>query len=484
MNRDRCNATVSGLLVNEHPLVPTPSSAGAKSLLMIVPWLVMGGADRFNLNLVQQLSGRGWQVSIATTERSDDPWYDEFAPCCSEIFLLHRMLEFQEYPEFLKGLILSRRPEIVFISNSELGYLLLPYLRAFCPEPAYLDYCHSEELHWRDGGFPALSLQQREYLDATLVASAHLKGWMEGRGGAADRIFVCHINVDTWCWRPDPVARDRVRKLHGISGEAPVILYPARLTPEKQPLLFAETIRALAPRHPSLIAVVAGEGELKGELVRFVERHGLEARVLFLGSVPVAEMPALVAACDILFLPSLYEGISLAVYEAMACGLAVVTADVGGQRELVREGAGVLVYRTAERAAGAYLHALERLIADPSARKRMGAAARELVQGEFSLSHMADGFEALCLFAAANRRRSIPLDPSAATRSAQQGLVYLSALGRDAAAQGSIELPVRVRLYALIARFLNPFYFWCVGRRWRWVITLKNRIRKGMGVDG
>jgi glycosyltransferase involved in cell wall biosynthesis len=451
---------------------------------MIVPWLVMGGADRFNLNLVQQLSARGWQVSIATTEKSDDPWHDEFARCSAEIFLLHRMLEFNKYPEFLKELILSRRPEIVFISNSEMGYLLLPYLRAFCPEPVYLDYCHSEELHWRDGGYPALSVQQREYLDATLVASAHLKGWMEGRGGAADRIFVRHINVDTGCWRPDPVARGRVRKLYGISGEAPVILYPARLTPEKQPLLFAETIRTLASRHPSLVAVVAGDGELKGELVRFVERHGFEKRVLFLGSVPVAEMPALAAACDILFLPSLYEGISLAVYEAMACALAVVTADVGGQRELVREGAGVLVCGTAESAAGGYLQALERLIADPAARKGMGAAARELVEGEFSLSRMADGFEALCLAAASNRRRSLPLDPCAATRSAQRGLAYLRALGRDAAAPGSTGLPVSVRLYALIARLLNPLYFWCVGRRWRWVIALKNRVRKGMGVDG
>ena len=485
MSRDQYQSLPLGAAGQEPPSLPGEPSE-KRSLLMIVPWLVMGGADKFNLNLVQQLASRGWQVSIACTETGLDVWQDEFARYTPDIFLLHRTLELQDYPAFLRGLIDSREPEVVFISNSELGYLLLPYLRSCCPAPVYLDYCHSEELHWRDGGFPALSVRFREYLDATLVASGHLKQWMQGRGGDAERIFVRYINVDALHWRPDPSARREVRKRYGISEQAVVVLYAARLSPEKLPLLFAEVIRALAPRHPSLVALVAGEGELQAELAGYLESQGLAGRVTLLGNVPVLEMPALMAASDIFFLPSLYEGISLAVYEAMACGLAVVSADVGGQRELVRAGAGVLVAGGAGGAArDGYLEALAALLGDPAKRERMGQEARELVLREFSLVQMADGFEELCRRGVQQRRTRFPLlDAAAAEDSAGQAVAYLRAFGRDAAALGSLDLPLRVKLYARVTRLLNPLYFWCLDRQWRWVIALKNLIRKGMGVDG
>jgi len=484
MSRDRCEPLPAGS--GKEPPLPTGEPSGKRSLLMIVPWLVMGGADKFNLNLVQQLTSQGWQVTIASTETALDVWHDEFARYTPDIFLLHQTLELQDYPAFLRELILSREPDIVFISNSELGYLLLPYLRSCCPAPVYLDYCHSEELHWRDGGFPALSVRFRDYLDATLVASGHLNKWMQGRGGEAERIFVRYIGVDALHWHPDPSARREVRERLGIPGQAVVVLYAARLSPEKLPLLFAEVMRALVPGHPSLVVLVAGEGELQVELAGYLESQGLSGRVSLLGNVPVLEMPALMAASDIFFLPSLYEGISLAVYEAMACGLAVVSADVGGQRELVRAGAGVLVPGGAGGAArDGYLEALAALLGDAAQRFRMGQAARELVLREFSLPQMADGFEELCRWGAQNRRTEFPmLDAAAAEGSAGQAVAYLRAFGRDAAALGRLDLPFRVKLYARITRLLNPLYFWCLDRQWRWVIALKNLIRKGMGVDG
>lgn len=479
----KINAIISAH--NEADIIYSDRNNGMKKILLIVPWLVMGGADKFNLTLVQQLTSHGWRVLIVSTETGNDVWYDEFARYTVDIFLLHEMMELKEYPCFLRNLILSHQPEVVLISNSELGYLLLPYLRAYCPAQVFLDYCHSEEMHWRDGGFPALSLNYMNYLDATLVASAHLKQWMEGRGGAADRIFVRYVNVDTELWRPDLTARSKLRSYYGIAEDAVIILYAARLSPEKLPLLFAKCIKTLAAQGLSFVTLVAGDGELKADLERYVERHALKDQVLFVGNRPVTEMPALMAASDIFFLPSLYEGISVAVYEAMSSGLAVVAADVGGQRELVLNGAGVLITGGATRAAlKSYVEVLANLIADPAERQRMGKAARDLMHREFSLTKMVDGFVSLCEHAAKNRRSvtSVLEEPSA-DRSAEQAVEYIRAFGKSAVELHLINLPLKVKVYAWITHIFNPLYFWFLKRQWRWVIAFKNRIRKAMGVD-
>jgi len=69
-------------------------------LLMIVPWLNLGGADKFNLDLVRMLARAGWEVSILTTLISEDPWWQEFAKITPDIFMLHRFLAIEEYPNF------------------------------------------------------------------------------------------------------------------------------------------------------------------------------------------------------------------------------------------------------------------------------------------------------------------------------------------------------------------------------------------------
>ncbi len=95
------------------------------------------------------------------------------------------------------------------------------------------------------------------------------------------------------------------------------------------------------------------------------------------------------AAADVLFVPSRSEGISLALYEAMASGTPVVGARVGGQAELVTEDCGVLVERsTPAEEAVLYADAIEPLLRDPERRAAMGAAARARVETTFPLERL------------------------------------------------------------------------------------------------
>lgn len=360
-------------------------------LLMILPWLTMGGADKFNLDVLRQLVGRGWQVTIATTLKGDSPWFPEFARYTSDIFILQNFLRLVDYPRFLRYLIQSRRIDVVLISHSELGYLLLPYLRSYHHDVVFVDYNHIEEEYYKNGNYPRAAVDYQDMLDLNIVSSEHLRSWMIKRGAAEERIRVCYTNVDPEEWCPDPEERSRVRSELGLDGAIPAILYAARICAQKQPRVFAETMLRLVQEGRSFVALVAGDGPDFEWLRSFVERRDLGGYVRLLGAVTNERVKQLMSASDIFFLPSQWEGISLAIYEAMAVGAAIVGADVGGQRELVTPECGVLIPRSDEETeAQEYARILTKLLANPEWRQQLGQAARMRVSTHFRLDQMGE----------------------------------------------------------------------------------------------
>ncbi len=348
-----------------------------KRILMLLPWLVTGGADKFNLDLVEGLSAKNYEISICTTLPSNNPWLAYFAKFTPDIFNLPNFLELIDFPRFLLYLINSRQIETVLISNSYLGYQLLPFLRAHCPQTTFVDYTHMEEPHWKSGGHARASVGYQELLDLHIVTSHYLKQWMIEQGGNPERIEVCTINVDPNVWNP----------IH-FDHSHPLILYAGRITAQKRPHVFAEIIRRLVSEEKlNFICLVAGDGPDLPSLKEFVNGHDLQNHVRFLGEVSPDRMKELQAAADIFLLPSAYEGISLAIYEAMAMQTVPVGADVGGQRELVTPECGYLIPHGAQEIEE-YVTALKQLIQFPQQRQSMAIAGRQRIINHFSLDKM------------------------------------------------------------------------------------------------
>jgi glycosyltransferase involved in cell wall biosynthesis len=149
-------------------------------------------------------------------------------------------------------------------------------------------------------------------------------------------------------------------------------------------------IRRAVDLGADLDLVIVGDGPDRQHLQFTIAELGLEDRVELAGRRPVAEVARMLAAADLFLHTSTSEGISNAVLEAMAAGLPVVTTDVGGMAEVVREGVdGSLVPIRAVPATGAALH---RLAADPSLRAAMGREARQRVLDRFRLDQQIDAF--------------------------------------------------------------------------------------------
>lgn len=388
-SRDQPHAEVREDIPIENPL---EKPAGTTRVLFLVPWLEMGGVDKFNLDLIRMLSRRGYEFTVVATGRAENAWMSAFTALTPDVFCLPQFLSYADHPRFLDYLIESRQIDAVLMSNSRLAYLLTPYLQARHPHLALLDYNHMVMEDWIDGGYPRMAVRLGRLLDLNVVNTEHLKQWMVARGADPERLEVCHCNVDTEEWDPDEYDRDAIRQDLGVDAETAILLFVGRVTEQKRPLVFAKIVEQLAAGEPNCVALVAGDGDQMQALRDFVREHRLEERIRLLGAVPNARVRELMVAADIFLLPSQNEGLALVLFESMAMRTVPVAADVGGQAELVTPECGYLIPHS-EDEVGAYVNALLELLSDPARRRLMGARARQRVVERFDLRHMADGME-------------------------------------------------------------------------------------------
>lgn len=449
-----------------------------RRLLMIVPWVTTGGADKFTIDLASQLRERGWEITLVTTLAGDNSWLPRIARLTPDVFALPDLVAPTDYPRFLRYLIESRRPDVILISNSLFAYSALPYLRRVADRTPIVDYCHSVVEGWLDGGYPKLSVERQECLDLQITSSTALKKWMVGRGGDPTRIEVCYIGT-AHATRTRPLTR---AELSLPEGEA-IILYPCRITHEKQPAVFAKTILELHRQNHRLHALVVGDGPYLEWLRTFVRRHALHDKVSFMGYQPNQRVRELMSVADCVFLPSKFEGISAVFYEAMAEGVAVVGADVGGQRELVPPECGVLVSPGSQaEEVHRYTDVLARLIEDPDARQKLGEAARARISVLFTLERMGTRIDALLARAAelsVSTPRSVPTEEEA-RKAAIEAIRLTSWTSSAGGSFGPISWRVRHALFRALSVVGMPVYRLGTRLGAHWLQPLKDRVFRAL----
>lgn len=152
-------------------------------------------------------------------------------------------------------------------------------------------------------------------------------------------------------------------------------------------------LQALASMPPARLAIV-GAGPMEAELKALTQALNLSQRVRFLGAVPDADLPACYAACDVFVFPSSErsEAYGLVQVEAMFAGKPVVATELGTGTTFITQ-AGVTGLVVPPRQPEPLAAALNRLIAEPALRARLGAAGRERALREFTAEAMVERVE-------------------------------------------------------------------------------------------
>ncbi|MFC9930664.1 glycogen synthase [Streptomyces sp. NPDC127190] len=239
------------------------------------------------------------------------------------------------------------------------------------------------------GGYALSGWAERtalEAADAVIAVSGAMRADILECYPALDpaRVHVVHNGIDTRLYRPHPGTDALLR--HGIDPTRPYVLFVGRITRQKG---VPHLLRAVRDIDPGVQVVLCAGAPDTPELDRefrelFAELGRVRAGVFWIPQMlPRTEVVQLLTHAAVFVCPSVYEPLGIVNLEAMACGTPVVASRVGGIPEVVDDGrTGVLVDMDdafPARLAGA----LDAVLGDPAAARRMGEAGRERAAGEF-----------------------------------------------------------------------------------------------------
>lgn len=216
-----------------------------------------------------------------------------------------------------------------------------------------------------------------------LTAVSHgVKDYLVGHGVPDEKVVVLYNGVDLARFECAP-ERETARKALGLPTQAFVVMCAASLVSRKGHLYLLRAAAHLTARGQRCEVLLSGEGEEEPVLRAEAERLGLTPRVRFLGYQ--RDVVPIMAAADVVVLPSFKEGLPNVLVEAMAMRRPVVATSIPGVVELVIPGVNGFLVPPGD--AMALADALLRLRADPSLRRQMGNTGREGVARKFDQRH-------------------------------------------------------------------------------------------------
>lgn len=182
---------------------------------------------------------------------------------------------------------------------------------------------------------------------------------------------------------------DTVRSRFGAKPDDIVILSTGRLAEQKGLEYLILATRLMRKRNQRRFVVwLAGTGEKEEDLKKLINDIDAKDCVKLLGFQ--RDIPSLLRAADIVALPSLWEGLSISLLEAMAMARPIVTTTIGPNCEVVKDGMSALLVPPKDPIALSM--ALDRLIDDPGLREQLGREAARVVRADFSLHKMVEGY--------------------------------------------------------------------------------------------
>jgi sugar transferase (PEP-CTERM/EpsH1 system associated) len=385
-------------------------------ILHVIHHLVIGGMENGLVNLINRMAPGRLRHAVACIED-----YSEFSQRITrpntEVFALHRSrIGVWKMRQKLFQMCRRLQPEVVHSRN-------LSGLDALAPAKlAGVRHCVHSEHGWDMGDLdgrrwrPAtLRRLHSPLVDRYVTVSKDLERYLVERVGIAPaRISQIYNGVDTERFAPHPDKSAAALPAELCGNNVLVIGTVGRIQPVKDQITllkaFAGLVQSRAQFTDRLRLAIIGDGPLLGDLRQLSDTLGIAQLTWLPGAI--GNIPDVLRCFDLFVLPSLTEGISNTVLEAMASGIPVIATAAGGNLELVEDGRCGRLFPPGDTAM--LVRLLAGYVADPLLRQEHGAAARRVAVERFGLDAMIRQYEEIYL--GLSRRRSI-IDKSFAAAS-------------------------------------------------------------------
>ena len=321
---------------HDNMILPEYKKSNKTKILYILPWMVVGGADLFNLELLKRIDRKKYSSIVITTLPSDNPLRQQFEEYSDEVYDMSTFLERSDYINFADYMISSRKIDAVVVSNSRYGYYMIPYLKGKYPTLPFIDYIHSIDLKDPREGFGRCSFDVDKYLTKTYCCNNFTKNQLKERYGK-NNVETLYIGTDSDKFDPKKFNKNELKEKYDIPKDKKIISFVARLSEEKRPEMFVEICKRLYKKRKDLYFVIAGDGYLMPNVKRIIDDN-----FKLLGMIK--ETAEVYAISDLTVNCSTLEGLALTSYESLSMNVPVVSTDVGGQTELIDDSVGAIVH--------------------------------------------------------------------------------------------------------------------------------------------
>ncbi|MEP7207676.1 MAG: TIGR03088 family PEP-CTERM/XrtA system glycosyltransferase [Casimicrobiaceae bacterium] len=358
----------------------------------------VGGLENGVVNLVNRLPAERWRhVIISLTDVAPD-FADRLEQADVRLVSLGKRPGHlvRDYPRLVR-LFRELRPAIVHTRNLASLEAVVPAWVAGVPVRIHGEHgWDMQDPHGIRRRYRVVRRLYRPFVSRYIALSRHLEDYLVDQVGVPQsRVARIANGVDTVRFAPASGARPAIPACPFQDRDLWLVGTVGRLEAVKDPLNLARAFVQALERDPTAGArmrlVIVGDGALRGTVAEFLDRPGVRDKVWLAGER--ADVPGVLRGLDCFVLPSLAEGISNTILEAMASGLPIVATAVGGNRELIESGlTGTLVppahsESLAEGIVGYYR--------DRAAARRHAKAARSVAVKEFSLDRMMADYAAV-----------------------------------------------------------------------------------------
>lgn len=319
----------------ENMILPDYKKDKRKTILYIFPWMVVGGADFFNLDLIKRLDSKKYRHIIITTTPSDNPIRQDFEEY-ADVYDMSSFMDRKDYLKFADYLIRSRKVDVVLVSNSEYGYYMTPYLKSKYPTIPFIDYIHCVDITDERYGFARCSRDVTKYLSHTYCCNNATLRELKEDFGIKDAETI-YIGTNEEKFDPRKFDKKKLRTKYNLPQDKIIISFIARLADQKRPQMFMEIGKRIHEKNNNVYFVVAGDGELMPEVKALADEN-----FKLLGMVKETE--EIYALSDLTLNCSTFEGLALTSYESLAMNVPVISTDAGGQSELIDSDVGAIIH--------------------------------------------------------------------------------------------------------------------------------------------
>ena len=353
----------------------------------------ISGAERHLLLLLAGLIQRGVDARLVILVERDKPMDDMLAEARNREIPVSRLVIRRDYDIALLWRLRARlrdhKPDLVHthLVHADLyGYFAA---RAAGITRVISSRHNDDQFRYRPRWRRINRRLWRWYAGGIAISDSIRQFAIKIEGAPVEKITVVHYGIDFEWLGDDEIdaVRRQLRSDLGLDSDALLLGMVCRLVEQKGIPYALEAMRRLRAQFPRAHLIIAGDGEMADELRRLASALGIADRTHWLGWR--GDAADLMAAFDLLLVPSLWEGFGLVLLEAMARRVPVIASRVGAISEVIVHGeTGILVE---PRDVPALAGAMARLLDDRALRKYMGLLGAARLEERFSIARMVAG---------------------------------------------------------------------------------------------